>query len=146
MPQHGPPGDPHKTGGGLFGGFLEQLIPAMASGIRQWNIGTEPIRDYFDPVTGLGDPARRKEIASALTGGQTTRQVLLGELGDLKFQQGIDQTLDTAGGIASFVGNLEPDILGYLFQKPYPTGPEWRRRREQRQKQPALPNYNPGNL
>lgn len=128
---------------GIFDNFLEQLIPAMGSAIRQWNIGTEPIRDYFDPVLGLGDPARRKQLMSALTGGQTGRQVLLGELGDLKFQQGIDRGLGTAGSIASFVGNIEPDILSYLFQKPYPTEDEWKRRHEQKRKQ-TIPNYTPG--
>ena len=132
---------------GIFDNFLEQLIPAMGSGIRQWNIGTEPIRDYFDPVLGLvGDPERRKQIVSALTGGQTARQVLLGELGDLKFQQGIDQTLDAAGGIASFVGDIQPDILSYLFQKPYPTPREWENRRRNRKEKrpPTIPNYDPG--
>ena len=130
---------------GIFDNFLEQLIPAMGSGIRQWNIGTEPIRDYFDPVLELGSPERRKQIVSALTGGQTARQVLLGELGDLKFQQGIDQTLDAAGGIASFVGDIQPDILSYLFQKPYPTGEEWKRRNQPgREREPTIPNYTPG--
>ncbi len=136
---------------GIFDNFLEQLIPAMGSGIRQWNIGTEPIRDYFDPVLGLGDPERRKQIVSALTGGQTARQVLLGELGDLKFQQGIDRSRDTAGSIASFVGDIQPDILDYLFQKPYPTEEEWDRRRRNRRNRKkgtpppeTIPNYDPG--
>ncbi|KKN64500.1 hypothetical protein LCGC14_0491130 [marine sediment metagenome] len=144
---------------GIFDNFLEQLIPAMGSGIRQWNIGTEPIRDYFNPVLGLGDPERHKQLVSALTGGQTARQVLLGELGDLKFQQGIDQALDAAGGIASFVGDIQPDILSYLFQKPYPSEGEFRERqgpglgqarnRRGRRKKgtpppSTIPNYTPG--
>ncbi len=144
MPSHGPPGDRHGTGGGgsagfgggLFEGFLEQLIPAISSGLYQANIGTQPIRDYFDPVLGLVEREQRQEFGRLLTNyvnpsGASTRKIALGEQYDLQLQRSIDRHEGAFTNIASAFGNVPiamADILGSIFTK----GPE-------------LKNPNPGN-
>ena len=56
MPTHGPPGDPHGTRqGDPFGDLLNGLVPAIGSAISGFNTATQPIRNFFDPVRGLGD-------------------------------------------------------------------------------------------
>ena len=56
MPTHGPPGDPHGTRqGDPFGDLLNGLVPAIGSAISGFNTATQPIRNFFNPVLGLGN-------------------------------------------------------------------------------------------
>lgn len=77
MPTHGPPGDPHKTGGGSagfggdsvspFGSFMDLLIPAIGSALNQVAFHGETLqgvaRDYFSPVFGPGAPDRFRQAS-----------------------------------------------------------------------------------
>jgi hypothetical protein len=111
-----------------FGALFEQLIPAIGSAIYQWNIGTEPIREYYDPVLGLGEPEQFKQLVGNLraavrgavsdlpdlpkipnvTGNYTPRQVLLGERGDLAVANFLQHNVEQpAQQIGSFLGNID---------------------------------------
>ena len=98
-----------------FSDFLNLLIPAIGSGIKQANIGTEPIREYFSPVLGLGEPGEFKRLVdnlgTAVRGAVpelpklpqnfTPRKAVLGELRDLQLANFLERQKRTANALVN---------------------------------------------
>ena len=136
-----------------FSNFIDLLLPAIQSGLKQWNIGTEPIREYFNPVYGLGQRAlnTQRQIGTLLgqeirQQGQTFSDVMAHGRPDRR--QWFENLLTTAGNAwGNFAGTTPPPILGPKQRMPGPNIPFEILPNQPYQSEPAppvMPNYSPG--
>lgn len=136
---------PEDKRGDVFGGLLRMLLPAIGTGLANFNKTTQPIRDYYNPILGPGQNLRRQVAGINLPSlsrqnfippGQTVRQTLLGERGDLAVADFLEDRVEKPlTRFGSYMGDiwlntkmLETGLPGYLLP---------------RESAPKMPNYNP---